>query len=98
MGKTQKKKAGKNFYVVIRGRFSGIFDAWEICKDQVQCRENNKYKGFYTLKEAVAYFRVNMFDIDTESGYVCQLMGRKEYFDNATELVKFMEEWIRMYG
>ncbi len=47
----------KKFYVVWRGRETGIFTDWNACKKQVDSFAGAKYKSFKTLKEAEAAFQ-----------------------------------------
>lgn len=49
---------GKNkFYVVWRGRETGVFATWELCKRQVHGFEGAQYKSFDTEKEAQLAFQ-----------------------------------------
>lgn len=44
------------YYVVWKGRTTGIFDTWELCKAQVDGVEGAKYKSFESRKEAEIAF------------------------------------------
>jgi ribonuclease HI len=48
----------KKFYVVWKGRQTGIFETWEECKAQVHEFPQAKYKSFKTLSEAKEAFDV----------------------------------------
>lgn len=90
----KKRRTGKNFYVVIRGRFCGVFDDWLQCKSQVQCYEKNKYQGFYTLQDAMQFIRTHLQEMEPESGYICELNESEQYFGDAMELLQFMEKIV----
>lgn len=45
-------KSGTKFYVVWKGRKTGIFSSWDECKDQILGFEGAQYKSFKTLPEA----------------------------------------------
>ena len=45
------------FYAVRRGRTTGIFTSWTLCRAQVSGYPNNEYKGFHTEREALAYLQ-----------------------------------------
>ena len=47
----------KKFYVVWKGRKTGIFDSWDECKAQVDGFAEAKYKGFPTITAAEAAFK-----------------------------------------
>jgi len=51
--------AKNKFYVVWKGRTTGIFNSWEECKAQVDGFEGAQYKGFPTEPAAQAAFRTN---------------------------------------
>jgi ribonuclease HI len=42
----------KKFYVVWRGRRTGVFTSWNVCKKQIDGFENAAYKSFVNLDEA----------------------------------------------
>lgn len=46
------KKKKKNFYVVWKGRKTGIFTTWEECKKQVENYPNAEYKSFFNRQLA----------------------------------------------
>ncbi|KAE8772088.1 hypothetical protein D1007_55962 [Hordeum vulgare] len=45
-----------NWYVVYTGKNHGIYDSWEICKEQVNGYKNSWYKGYKTKKEVVGHY------------------------------------------
>ncbi len=47
----------KKFYVVWKGRTTGIFDNWEECKKQTERFQNAKYKGYNSIEEATEAFK-----------------------------------------
>lgn len=47
----------KRYYVVWKGRKTGIFSSWQDCKRQVDGYPNAKFKSFPTLEDAMAAFR-----------------------------------------
>ncbi len=51
--------AGKKFYVVWRGRKTGVFDTWEACKTQIEGFPQAAYKSFLTKEQAELAFRSN---------------------------------------
>ena len=52
--------AKKNkYYVVWRGRLTGIFESWEECKQQIDAYEGAQYKGYATREEAEAAHKLN---------------------------------------
>lgn len=42
----------KKFYVVWKGRKTGIYSSWSVCKKQIDSFENAQYKSFVDLDEA----------------------------------------------
>ena len=50
MGKTSSKKT--KFYVVWKGKKTGVFSNWNTCKEQIQGYKGAQYKSFVSLKEA----------------------------------------------
>lgn len=52
------KKKNK-YYVVWRGRLTGIFDSWEECRKQTEGYEGAQYKGYPTLDLAEAAHKLN---------------------------------------
>ena len=93
-----KSGARKKYYVVIRGRSSGIFDSWEECRNQIQCHENNWYQSFPTAKRAVDYFQKYRGVTDAESGYLCCLEDRRYDFFSAEELIDVYKRQEYMEG
>ena len=52
--------AKKNkYYVVWRGRLTGIFDSWDECRKQIEGYEGAQYKGYPTLELAEAAHKHN---------------------------------------
>ena len=52
--------AKKNkYYVVWRGRLTGIFDSWDECRKQTEGYEGAQYKGYPTLELAEAAHKLN---------------------------------------
>lgn len=51
--------AAKKFYVVRKGKITGVFANWNDCKASVDGFPGAEYKGFSTLQEACAYAGVN---------------------------------------
>jgi ribonuclease HI len=49
-------KQEKKYYVVWKGRKTGIFTAWNECKEQIYEFEGAQYKSFKTQKEAEVAF------------------------------------------
>jgi len=56
------KKPKSKYYVVWEGHQSGIFDAWDKCKKQVDGYTGAKYMGFTTLEEAKKAFGSNAWN------------------------------------
>ena len=52
-------KAKNKYYVVWRGRLTGIFDSWEECRTQIEGYEGAQYKGYPTLELAEAAHKLN---------------------------------------
>lgn len=52
-------KAKNKYYVVWRGRLTGIFDSWEECRKQTEGYEGAQYKGYPTLELAEAAHKLN---------------------------------------
>jgi len=50
------------FYVVWRGRKTGVFDNWAACQTQVKGYNGAEYKAFETRKEAEAAFAAHYID------------------------------------
>ena len=55
--------AKKKFYVVWKGRETGIFDSWENCKKNVIQFEGAQYKAFSTEEEAKAAFKKGFWSV-----------------------------------
>ena len=52
-------KAKNKYYVVWKGRLTGIFDSWEECRKQTEGFEGAQYKGYPTLELAEAAHKLN---------------------------------------
>ena len=42
----------KKYYVVWKGRKTGVFTSWKVCKRQIDGFEGAQYKSFVNLDEA----------------------------------------------
>ena len=51
--------ASKKIYAVKRGRTAGIFQTWEDCRKSVEGYAGAQYKGFPSMKEALAYMEAD---------------------------------------
>ena len=51
--------AAKKFYAVKKGKKTGIFESWDICKSVIDGYSGAEYKGFATLKEAREYLGIS---------------------------------------
>jgi len=47
----------KRFYVVVKGRMPGIYNAWDACNAQIRGFSGAIFKGFENLETALAYAR-----------------------------------------
>ena len=52
-------KAKNKYYVVWKGRLTGIFDSWEECRKQTEGFEGAQYKGYPTLELAEVAHKQN---------------------------------------
>ena len=52
-------KQKSKYYVVWRGRLTGIFNSWEECRTQIEGYEGAQYKGYPTLELAEAAHKLN---------------------------------------
>ena len=52
-------KQKNKYYVVWRGRLTGIFESWEECRKQTEGFEGAQYKGYPTLELAEAAHKLN---------------------------------------
>ena len=52
-------KPKNKYYVVWRGRLTGIFDSWDECRKQTEGYEGAQYKGYPTLELAEAAHKLN---------------------------------------
>ena len=61
--------AKKNkYYVVWRGRLTGIFESWEECKQQTDGFEGAQYKGYPTRELAEAAHKLNYWQAVKQEG------------------------------
>ena len=51
-----KFRTAMTWYVVYRGRQSGVFSSWEECHTQVNGFKGARYKGYKSKYEAVAAY------------------------------------------
>jgi ribonuclease HI len=63
--------AKKKFYVIWKGKKTGIFSSWDQCKDYVLGFNDAKYKAFETLEMAKAAF--NSDSKDFIGKHICEL-------------------------
>ncbi len=47
----------KKFYVVWKGKKTGVFTSWKVCKEQIEGFEGAQYKSFGSLDDAETAFR-----------------------------------------
>ena len=52
----------KKFYVVWKGRKTGVFSSWKVCKNQIDGFEGAEYKSFSNLEEAEIASKKNYED------------------------------------
>jgi ribonuclease HI len=50
----------KKWYVVLKGKVSGVNDDWDGCLAQVNEFPNNSYKGYKTKEEAEARYKKHL--------------------------------------
>ncbi len=55
-------KQKQKYYVVWKGRNSGIYDSWEDCKIQIDGFEGALYKSYESLEQATIAYRKNPYD------------------------------------
>ena len=60
-------KPKNKYYVVWRGRLTGIFESWEECKQQIDGFEGAQYKGYPTREEAEAAHKLNYWQAVKQS-------------------------------
>ena len=72
-------KAKNKYYVVWRGRLTGIFESWEECKQQIDAYEGAQYKGYPAREEAEAAPNLNYWQaVKQGTGSREQGIGNKE--------------------
>ncbi len=54
-----KRKNEKAYYAVSKGRTLGIFKHWSMCARSVDGFSGNRYKGFESLEDAIAFLAVD---------------------------------------
>lgn len=54
--------ANRKFYVVWKGRKTGVFTSWKVCKQQIDGFEGAQYKSFASLEDAEKAFKGNYSD------------------------------------
>ena len=74
-------KAKNKYYVVWRGRLTGIFDSWEECRKQTEGYEGAQYKGYPTLELAEAAHKLNYWQA-IKQGIGNREEGRGTFFDS----------------
>ena len=62
------KKAKPKYYVVWRGFRPGIYNSWEVCKEQITGYERAQFKSFATLEEARQAFKKSYEEISALKG------------------------------
>ena len=71
-------KPKNKYYVVWRGRLTGIFESWDECRKQTEGYEGAQYKGYATREEAEAAHRLNYWQaVKQSSGSNEQGVGSK---------------------
>jgi ribonuclease HI len=61
-------KPKNKYYVVWRGRLTGIFESWEECKQQIDAYEGAQYKGYATREEAEAAHKLGYWQALKQAG------------------------------
>lgn len=69
------------YYVVWRGRLTGIFDSWEECRKQTEGYEGAQYKGYPTLELAEAAHKLNYWQA-IKQGIDNREEGRGTFLDS----------------
>lgn len=75
------KKKQQKYYVVRKGRKTGIYDNWDACKEQVHGYMGAKYKSFDTLVDAEQAF-ANDYEIALSSPW------------NKASVAVLVEQWV----
>ena len=60
-------KPKNKYYVVWRGRLTGIFESWDECKQQIDGYEGAQYKGYVTREEAESAHKLNYWQAIKQS-------------------------------
>lgn len=81
----------KNYYVVLRGRKKGIFDAWNECSKQVVRYSNASYQGFSRLMDAVEYIKA---DMESDSRYILKIHGYDKWFNDYNSFIFELEQML----
>ncbi len=71
-------KAKNKYYVVWRGRLTGIFESWDDCRVQIDGYEGAQYKGYVTREEAEVAHKLNYWQAVQQGGDKrVQIIGNK---------------------
>ena len=65
-------KNKKNYYAVVRGEKPGLYTTWPAAEQHVVNFNNAKYKGFYTLEDALDYLAENNVRVPEHDSYVAK--------------------------
>lgn len=72
-------KQKNKYYVVWRGRLTGIFNSWEECRTQIEGYEGAQYKGYPTLELAEVAHKLNYWQaVKQGTGSREQGIGNRE--------------------
>lgn len=75
-------KPKNKYYVVWRGRLTGIFNSWDECRKQIEGYEGAQYKGYPTLELAEAAHKLNYWQAVKKS-----TDNRLQITDNKSQIV-----------
>ena len=70
-------KPKKKFYVVWRGKETGVFDSWEKCKKQIQGFTGAQYKSFVNKEAALSAFDKSPKDFIGKDVFTTALSGEE---------------------
>ena len=89
-------KAKNKYYVVWKGRLTGIFDSWEECRKQTEGFEGAQYKGYPTLELAEAAHKLNYWQAVKQGvGSREQGIGSKE---QGFSILNFIAKGSKTFG